>query len=173
MDKLDKPKYKTLDDAYKSDKPVYETISYAWGATALVDNISVDGKNIPIPASAGSALRCMRFPDKTRTLWIDCICIDQFDDLEKGHQVGLMAEIFEKSITTLAHLGDDDGNTGEGAFNGFTEIFFALFATYAHVQKSHGTSAKLERIAIQGWSSLRETIDWVGIKAIMAKQYFT
>jgi len=48
-----------LDESGKTD---YETISYAWGDTALVDSILVDGTRIPIPASAGSALRCMRSP---------------------------------------------------------------------------------------------------------------
>jgi hypothetical protein len=109
----------------ESKKPHYETISYAWGDTDLVDNISVDGKNsndIRLSASAGSALRCMRLPARTRTLWIDCICIDQDNSQEKGHQVALMADVFQNSRRTLAHLGDDKDDTAEQAFSGRSDL---------------------------------------------------
>jgi hypothetical protein len=153
-------------------KPEYETISYAWGNTALVDNCFVDDKSIPIPASAGAALRCMRSPIRTCTLWIDCICIDQSNDLEKGHQVGLIADIFQNSQRTIAHLGDDDDNAAERGFWGLRVISNAWLKTnYPEVIQDANCWA-FEHSDIDNWSSLRETIDFVAVKAIMTKPYF-
>jgi len=81
-------------------KPRYETVSYAWGESALVKSIVVDEKSISIPASAAAALRCIRLPQCDRTIWIDCICINQDNDNEKSHQVGLMAR---SSPTLFGH----------------------------------------------------------------------
>jgi len=149
-----------------SSKPEYETISYAWEDTALVDNCLLGDESMPIPASAGSALRCMRSSVKTRTLWIDCICIDQTNDHEKGHQVGLMADIFQNSRQTLAYLGDVDEVTAQRATIGFLVISTAWL-------NSEGTHAQVEDRKIENWSALRQTIDLEAIKAIIMKPYFT
>lgn len=149
-------------------RPAYETISYAWGDTALVDSILVDNKSLPIPASAGSALRRMRSVSMTRTFWIDCVCIDQNDNHEKGHQVGLMAEIFKNSLWTLAHLGDDDDNTAERAFYGLSVIYKTLQRVAMEKSVSNG-----ETVDIENWCSLRAKVDLVAIKDIMMKPYFT
>lgn len=160
-----------LDDP---DKPDYETISYAWGDPDPLDDISVAGKRIPIPIAAGSALRCMRSPDKTRTLWIDCICIDQNNDQEKGHQVGLMADVFQNSRCTLAHLGDDDGNIAKRAFEGFNLVYKAWIKSSGGKHESDGIFGpfRIEDCEIQNWGSLRRTIDLVAMKAILSKPYF-
>jgi hypothetical protein len=89
-------------------KPKYETVSYAWGERTLVGTILIGDKTMSIPASAARALLCMRLPEQSRTLWIDCICIDQDDNLEKGQQVRLMADIYTGSSCTLAFLGNPE-----------------------------------------------------------------
>jgi hypothetical protein len=136
------------------------------------DNISVVGQNIHIPVSAGSALRCMRSPDKTRTLWIDCVCINQNNEHEKTHQVSLMADIFQRSCRTLAHLGDDDENTARRAFDGLFAIAKAWLESYYGKKEADNKHSKIADLEIQNWSSLRETIDLMAIKAIMEKPYF-
>lgn len=148
-------------------KREYETISYAWGDTSLVDNIRIGDRSIRIPASAGSALRSMRSPGMIRTLWIDCICIDQDNDREKGHQVGLMVDIFQSSIWTLAHLGDDNDGRAKRAFDGVADIYKAL-------------QGSAEGLGISDWSqikiryprSLRAKVDLKAIKGIMMRPYF-
>ncbi|KAK0643775.1 heterokaryon incompatibility protein-domain-containing protein [Cercophora newfieldiana] len=39
--------------------------------------------------------------------WIDAICINQDDPLERGHQVGMMRDIFSAANLVLAWLGDN------------------------------------------------------------------
>lgn len=94
-------------------RPPYETISYAWGEgdetqQGLVD---IDGFTLRCPLNAEQALDCLRFEDTDRLLWIDSICIDQDDIKERGHQVGIMHEIYQSSACNRAYLGKADNYT--------------------------------------------------------------
>jgi hypothetical protein len=58
-----------------------------------------------------SALRHLRHESETRTLWIDAICIDQQDDVEKGCQVGQMDQIYKKCSRVCIWLGGAADNS--------------------------------------------------------------
>lgn len=150
----------------KRVKPRYETISYAWGDTALVEKIVVDEKMIWIPASAAAALHCMRLPQCDRTLWIDCICIDQNNDDEKSHQVSLMAKVFANSLGTLAFLGNDDDNTAAHAFESFASLSDILKESDAN-RLSMMPDHKIE-IPQQA----REALHWTAMRDVLSRSYF-
>ncbi|KAK3901582.1 heterokaryon incompatibility, partial [Staphylotrichum tortipilum] len=44
-------------------------------------------------------------------LWIDAICINQTDVVEKSHQIGLMARIYSQSTIMLMWLGPEDATS--------------------------------------------------------------
>lgn len=48
----------------------------------------------------------MRHPVEERVLWIDALCINQADRIEKTYQVGLMTEIYRNAWRSLAWLGE-------------------------------------------------------------------
>jgi hypothetical protein len=50
-----------------------------------------------VPASSGKVLRRLRYPDKTRALCIDALCINQNDHVKEGSQVALISEIYGNS----------------------------------------------------------------------------
>lgn len=149
------------------EKPRYETISYAWGETTLAGHISVDSGIINIPASAVSALRHMRMPDKPRALWIDCICIDQQDDMEKNHQVALMSEIYTYSHQTLSYIGEDDGSAAE-AFEGIKLMHRVL----ARRARGGIELSQLHRLEMRGadFSKLQGTE--TAIQRMLTRPYF-
>lgn len=89
----------------------YETISYHWGDARIRASIVLNGITTDVPASAEIALRRMRLAHTKRILWIDAICINQKDIVERGHQVGMMYEIYSKTVGNLIWLGEDDGTT--------------------------------------------------------------
>lgn len=149
------------------DKASYETISYVWGDATLVASISLDGELVRIPASAASALSRMRLPSTSRTLWIDCICIDQHDDDEKGHQVGMMADVFQSSSRTLAHLGDDDDDN-----NDTKRAFDDLAMIYDMLQVEDAFINILVKIDPELGYSLRNKIDLEAIGTIIGRPYF-
>ncbi|KAM0709958.1 hypothetical protein Q7P35_002320 [Cladosporium inversicolor] len=114
----------------------------------------------------------MRSATRTRTFWIDCICIDESNDLEKGHQVGLIANIFQNSQRTLSHLGDDDDNTARRAFWGLRVIQDAWAKTNYRKIIQEVDRQTFENRDLDNWSSLREKVGLVAIKAIITNPYF-
>ncbi len=86
----------------------YETVSYCWVDASKRASIEVDGIQLDVPASSEAALRRLRMQDMSRTVWIDAICINQGDVVERGQQVSLMADIYRGSEGNLVCLGEDD-----------------------------------------------------------------
>lgn len=52
------------------------------------------------------ALKRARMRHYTQTVWIDAICINQDDISERGHQVGLMPDIYSGAKTVLMYIGE-------------------------------------------------------------------
>ncbi len=88
-----------------SCKPEYEALSYAWGEANYVDRIQLPTGQLDITSSLAAALRRLRYPDRTRRLWADAICINQKCTIEKEFQVALMSQIYGNAQNVLAWLG--------------------------------------------------------------------
>lgn len=93
------------------DKPQYEALSYAWGKPIFLERIYLLSGYLAITSNLASALRHLRYTDRPRPLWADAICINQQDDIEKGHQVGLMAQVYQHASCGIVWLGDGDEET--------------------------------------------------------------
>lgn len=93
--------------------PLYETISYVCGNPARKSTTILHGHKVPVMATSEAALRRMRLRDKPRKLWIDSICINQDDKDERGHQVGLMYQIYTNTSRNLIWLGHYDNTLVE------------------------------------------------------------
>jgi hypothetical protein len=87
--------------------PPYETISYVWGDSTRRAAIVLCGCRLPVPQNTYAALRRMRLPDETRTMWIDAVCINQADMDERSAQVSMMGDIYRMASGNLIHLSED------------------------------------------------------------------
>ncbi|KAH7024710.1 heterokaryon incompatibility protein-domain-containing protein [Microdochium trichocladiopsis] len=87
--------------------PPYEAISYTWGKPTDKRLILCGGGKLRVPTSLRDILQNLRSPRQTLTLWADAVCINQQDDLEKGHQVKIMGAIFANATRVLAWLGKE------------------------------------------------------------------
>jgi hypothetical protein len=84
----------------------YEALSYEWGDASNADtDILINGKEVQIRQNLRIALWHLRPKDEERCLWIDAMCIDQSNVLERNHQVELMGKIYSTSKSTIAWLG--------------------------------------------------------------------
>lgn len=92
----------------------YEALSYVWGDLVGGKNIKVDGIEQSVTASLYTALRRLRDSDSKRCLWVDQLCINQWDKKEKMHQVNLMREIYKKCSRCLIWLGEIVEDDEEG-----------------------------------------------------------
>ncbi|GKT79780.1 ankyrin and HET domain-containing protein [Colletotrichum tofieldiae] len=85
----------------------YEALSYAWGVARPVRKIFIDGHRYQISGNLESALRHLRYADKTRALWADAICINQTDIAERNSQVKYMGTTYQKATQVLVWLGPE------------------------------------------------------------------
>ncbi|KAF5600828.1 heterokaryon incompatibility (het-6OR allele) [Fusarium pseudoanthophilum] len=91
----------------------FSAISYLWGDKGKTEPITVNGVEQFITPSLANALEyapyhwANAFPErdpKACRLWADALCINQGDDLEKGHQVQLMKFIYPAAEVVFSCL---------------------------------------------------------------------
>ncbi|KAF7188006.1 Heterokaryon incompatibility protein 6, OR allele [Pseudocercospora fuligena] len=100
----------------------YCALSYAWGkihqaGSHLTHHVHFDGEALKITKTLYQALVRIRqmYLDEGRTdpvykppaLWVDAICIDQDDPIERSRQVMMMGQIYASARRLLVWLEDD------------------------------------------------------------------
>ena len=103
------------------DPPEYEALSYTWGTTTQDQSIQVRTTPSPIASPLPpethvvhvtkhllAALLRLRQGTAQRIVWIDQLCINQNDLVEKNAQVQLMADIYQRAKRTVVWLGELD-----------------------------------------------------------------
>jgi Heterokaryon incompatibility protein (HET) len=86
----------------------YEALSYTWGPPGAEQVIDVQGHQLQIRRNLATALRYLRYPDRSRRLWADALSISQTDPQEKALQVENIGRIFKEASSTLAWVGVPD-----------------------------------------------------------------
>lgn len=89
------------------DAPPYRAISYAWGDASSPHKILVEGKQFLVRKNCLCALRQARrhLPERTY-IWMDAICIDQDNLVEKGCQVAIMDQLFYDASAVFVSIGE-------------------------------------------------------------------
>ncbi|KAJ4267197.1 hypothetical protein NW762_003298 [Fusarium torreyae] len=95
-----------LHTASLSSRPSYEALSYSWGDPHDCHVIEVDSREVDITSNLFNALRRLRLSIDKRQIWVDALCINQTDDTEKSHQIGLMRDIYSSTTEAILWLGD-------------------------------------------------------------------
>ncbi|KAF3769407.1 HET-domain-containing protein, partial [Cryphonectria parasitica EP155] len=93
------------------DLPSYQPLSYCWGSQINLVEIFVAGESFLVTRNLAAALRRLRRPKDSCILWVDAICINQYNKLEKSFQIPLMAEIYRRGERTIVWLGEHDRRT--------------------------------------------------------------
>lgn len=120
----------------------YTALSYAWDDLRFTHEIWVGDQRLLIDANLDSALRHLRRRDSPIRLWVDAVCINQADLVEKNHQVQQMRSIFSDASETIIWLGPSSGNTSVSAWN-FLERH-SSWALNDRQERDHALPAKLE-----------------------------
>jgi hypothetical protein len=99
----------TLEEHDIRQVPGYTAISYCWTYDAeLVDICVDDNKTFKVPVHLRACLRRLRSATSATSTWIDAICINQNDQVEKSEQVGQMPQIYSNSLRTVIRLGETE-----------------------------------------------------------------
>ena len=127
--KVDEPLRCTLQTvtlrAVKSDRILYDALSYSWGMEdparyILMNDMSSGSLHLTrrtddqrklrkfyIRESLNSALRRLRSNTGSLYLWVDAICINQEDEREQDIQIGKMTDIYQNAFNVRIWLGEE------------------------------------------------------------------
>ena len=78
-------------------------LSYMWGTDAPSHKIYVDGKALKVRENLFQFLQIAKRLGIDDWLWIDAICIDQDNTIERNHQVQSMGEIYQQAKHVLVY----------------------------------------------------------------------
>lgn len=119
----------------------------------------------------------MRFRDRPRLLWIDSLCINQSDLLEKNRQVRLMDRIYQNARRTIIWLGAS-GQDSENAF-ALMDKLVEISETSKDMGHQRPTAGS-KRIITKGIKSLDSVglppvghPSWKSIKHFFQRPWFT
>jgi hypothetical protein len=90
------------------DGPSYECLSYVWGNDVTLTPISCGERQLMVRPNLIDALSYLRYPTEIRAMWIDALCINQEDLIERSKQVQMMGLIYWHAYRVIVWLGLDD-----------------------------------------------------------------
>ncbi|KAH8651188.1 heterokaryon incompatibility protein-domain-containing protein [Xylariales sp. PMI_506] len=159
-----------------NNAPEYEALSYVWGQQTKRQFVVCNNSDIAITLNLADALLRLRDPDSPKLLWVDSICINQRNVMERIQQVLIMRNIYERAKRVAVFLGplDKDG-----------AILSSLLPRLAsEIAQSDGRSPKLGRFEFWAlmnvlnqpwWNRIwvvqevlvgREVVVWVGKECV-------
>ncbi|KAK4461220.1 heterokaryon incompatibility protein-domain-containing protein [Cladorrhinum samala] len=89
----------------------YLALSYAWGTQSDRFPIDVDSHSFLVTPSLYSALSHITPELWSLPIWIDAVCINQADEVEKTAQITRMSEVYHNSVKVIVFLGPSDPAT--------------------------------------------------------------
>lgn len=98
-----------------STAPDFTALSYVWGHVAITKDITVSGQTFAATINLCAALRHLRrqstlgysYSNVPCRLWVDAICIDQGNMMERSLQVTRMSGIYSRASRTTIWLGPE------------------------------------------------------------------
>jgi hypothetical protein len=91
-----------------SSGPIYEALSYVWGAIEADASyfLDIDGTIMEITPNLYYALQALRPRQSPRVLWVDAVCINQNDNRDKETQICMMEKIYRSANHVAVYLGE-------------------------------------------------------------------
>ncbi|KAH8892579.1 HET-domain-containing protein [Thozetella sp. PMI_491] len=93
--------------------PPYVALSYAWGESTSTDVLLLGGVLCRAPAVVVAALLRFQEDGAEKWIWIDQLCINQADELEKSIQVQMMKDIYHGATKVVVWLGAGGQDSAE------------------------------------------------------------
>lgn len=103
----------TIEEVSLEEPWNYSALSYTWGEMRCSRQIIINGAAVPVTESVETALRHLQQETEVLSLWVDQLCINQDNNVERSEQVRHMKTIYSKAAQVLVWLGpaaDDSDN---------------------------------------------------------------
>ncbi|KAF2823700.1 HET-domain-containing protein [Ophiobolus disseminans] len=87
--------------------PYFDVMSYVWGNAPVSIEVICNKGQLRVSPSTNEMLTHLRLdrPNPDRPLWIDAICINQEDEIEKASQIRLMQRIYRRASQVIIWFG--------------------------------------------------------------------
>jgi hypothetical protein len=95
--------------------PPFEALSYVWGNPEPAKVVICSSYPKKVTPNLGTALERLRYEHTERLVWIDAICVNQEDLVERSEQVKLMKDIYSQAWRVVVWLGQDEDGGAETA----------------------------------------------------------
>ena len=154
------PIYCTLKPYALGDHLEYEALSYTWGSSDGEVEISCNGSPLSVTRNLYAALQTLRYERKMRTLWVDALCINQRDNVEKTQQIRIMKGIYTRAKYVRIWLGEAT-ESDDRAFQAITKLIGFLSPIIYPID--------LASYPEQGIS----VMDWKALNALLRRPWFT
>ena len=164
--------------------PKYEALSYTWGSLEYTKSITCNGCRVMVTENLYDALQQLRPRDGTRTIWIDAICINQSDDIEKSLQVRIMHQIYQQAQHVYIWLGTAP-EEDEKAIR-LLKALSSLFRRYPGSEDFHGIikpteegMSHLNMLELEGVAEMKrlfalpDSTAWKALACIFHHPWFT
>ena len=142
----------------------YEAVSWCWGGEVKDHLLRIDQRGqvfvLAISLNLDKGLRALREEHKERILWVDALCINQRDLIERNEQVPKMNLIYSQASCVLIWLGDREEPTNESA--GSDKVLDFISSSVLQIWKFD-----------QLWSDLRTAKEWYGFVSLMKRPWFS
>ncbi|PMD15734.1 HET-domain-containing protein [Hyaloscypha hepaticicola] len=165
-----------------TELPEFDALSYVWGSTEELDPADVylvppsvqlgdvaltsELQRLPISSSLCGALRRLRLPNDYRVIWVDALCINQSDPVEKSQQVPMMGKIYHRARSVLVWLGEE-ANDSDLALSFIPQVTdLSRFDRIIHDQGSTHKWYALSKMMNRPWFSRR----WVVQELAFARE---
>ncbi len=171
--------------------PTYDALSYSWGDDSQNDPglptdflssllrafesgqkfLRCNGKIVLISSNLYNALRRLRDKPSVRYLWVDRVCIDQSNVLERAEQVQLMGKIYSEARLVVVWLGEEDNYTIP-AFALMENI--SKLATASSVRSLHTNASDIfnpDALQAMGLPSF-PSADWESMHRLFERKWF-
>lgn len=103
-----------LDHLDQAPFAFYEALSYTWGDPSLPRApCKLNGHEHALTVNLELALKKLRGRTRKRYLWVDALCINQDDVMERALQVQIMSRIYESAEQVLLWLGGDADDSAD------------------------------------------------------------
>ncbi|RYP14534.1 hypothetical protein DL765_006310 [Monosporascus sp. GIB2] len=168
------------------DTHSYEALSYTWedpsqSSYSVFEQppIICNGIHVSVGSNLFSALRTLRYEDRSRFIWADALCINQNDNTELSHQVQRMSSIFENASRVVIWLGNDEDGVAFKAFSGVCDVVNAWRERAGHTDLispatfSPGTEATDDQTASERDLLSANTLAWYRILELYKQSWFS
>jgi hypothetical protein len=149
-----------------SQTPEYTAISYTWGDLSQKGLILVNGRKHYITENAMDVLLYVRSEQDTRIarVWIDTICIDQSNVVERNHQVRLMGQIYSNAQQTVVWLGKESEDSD------LAMDFIPLVDKT--LKDFEGSESVIDYMFLQKLNTGRDSLAWEALGNLLARPWF-